>query len=315
VRGNDGSITSIVVRNATEHNLKNISVEIPRDKMTICSGPSGSGKSSLAMDTVYAEGQRRYVESLSSYARQFIGQLQKPHVEHIEGLSPAIAIEQKAASHSPRSTVGTITEIQDYMRVLFARLGTPYCPECGIPVSTQTLDDIVAKIVTTYGGGTRPPGGCVGDSRLEPPVRSTARCRPAVGNLPSGENVVPSLDIPTAKKIYETVHTAIMRGLLRSVHDLSEGGLAVAVAEMCIAGGFGAKLTGEFDVITLFSESNSRFVIEVEPAHTAEVESLFKGLPIRKLGEVTAEKVLTFGESFSANVDELKAAWQKPLDL
>jgi excinuclease ABC subunit A len=148
LRGNDKStaLPSIVVRGAAEHNLKNVSVEIPRNKMTICSGRSGSGKSSLAMDTVYAEGQRRYVESLSSYARQFIGQLQKPHVEHIEGLSPAIAIEQKAASHSPRSTVGTITEIQDYMRVLFARLGTPYCPLCGIPVSTQTLDEIIAKI-------------------------------------------------------------------------------------------------------------------------------------------------------------------------
>ncbi|MDR2439316.1 MAG: ATP-binding cassette domain-containing protein [Planctomycetaceae bacterium] len=138
---------SIIVRGATEHNLKNVSVKIPREKMTICCGPSGSGKSSLAMDTVYAEGQRRYVESLSSYARQFIGQLQKPRVEHIEGLSPAIAIEQKAASHSPRSTVGTITEIQDYLRVLFARLGVPYCPQCDIPVGTQTLDEIVAKIV------------------------------------------------------------------------------------------------------------------------------------------------------------------------
>ena len=143
-------LPSISIRGATEHNLKYVSVEIPRDKMTICSGPSGSGKSSLAMDTVYAEGQRRYVESLSSYARQFIGQLQKPHVEHIEGLSPAIAIEQKAASHSPRSTVGTITEIQDYLRVVFARLGTPYCPECGIPISTQTLDEIVSRITREY---------------------------------------------------------------------------------------------------------------------------------------------------------------------
>jgi excinuclease ABC subunit A len=140
------TIESIIVRGAEEHNLKNISVEIPRDKMTICCGPSGSGKSSLAMDTIYAEGQRRYVESLSSYARQFIGQLQKPRVEQVEGLSPAIAIEQKAASHSPRSTVGTITEIQDYLRVLFARLGIPYCPQCDIPIGTQTLDEIVAKI-------------------------------------------------------------------------------------------------------------------------------------------------------------------------
>ena len=142
---------NIIVRGASEHNLKNVSLEIPRDKMTVCCGPSGSGKSSLAMDTIYAEGQRRYVESLSSYARQFIGQLQKPRVEHVEGLSPAIAIEQKAASHSPRSTVGTITEIQDYLRVLFARLGVPYCPQCDVPVGTQTLDEIVAKIISVPG--------------------------------------------------------------------------------------------------------------------------------------------------------------------
>ncbi|MDR2169633.1 MAG: excinuclease ABC subunit UvrA [Planctomycetaceae bacterium] len=141
-------INSVIVCGAEEHNLKNVSVEIPRDKMTVCSGPSGSGKSSLAMDTIYAEGQRRYVESLSSYARQFIGQLQKPRVERIEGLSPAIAIEQKSASHSPRSTVGTITEVQDYLRVLFARLGVSYCPDCNIPVGTQTLDEIIAKIMS-----------------------------------------------------------------------------------------------------------------------------------------------------------------------
>ncbi len=137
----------ITVKNAEEHNLKAVSVEIPRDRMTVCCGPSGSGKSSLAMDTVYAEGQRRYVESLSSYARQFVGQMQKPKVDHIEGLSPAIAIEQKAASHSPRSTVGTVTEIHDYLRVLFARLGQPYCPECDVPIGTQTLDEIVAKVM------------------------------------------------------------------------------------------------------------------------------------------------------------------------
>ena len=180
---------SIVVRGATEHNLKNVSVEIPRDKMTICSGPSGSGKSSLAMDTVYAEGQRRYVESLSSYARQFIGQLQKPHVEHIEGLSPAIAIEQKAASHSPRSTVGTITEIHDYLRVLFARLGIPYCPECGIPVSTQTLDAIVEKIVTEY----------------ENPLSVLAvPCVPDVLNAPSGKNISTTKDSKDSKDTKDT---------------------------------------------------------------------------------------------------------------
>ena len=126
--------------------------------------------------------------------------------------------------------------------------------------------------------------------------------------------VVPSLDAPKAKQLYETLHAAIMQGLARSVHDLSEGGLAAAVAEMCFAGGLGANLTGNFDMVTLFSESNSRFVVEVEPANTVEIESLFKDMPIRKLGNVTAEKVLLFGETFSAKVDELKAAWQKPLD-
>ena len=115
--------------------------------MTVCSGPSGSGKSSLAIDTLYAEGQRRYVESLSSYARQFLAPLQKPKVERISGLSPAISIEQKTTSKSPRSTVGTVTEIYDYLRILFARLGQPYCPKCGVPIGTQTADEIVEKIL------------------------------------------------------------------------------------------------------------------------------------------------------------------------
>ena len=139
--------TSIRVEGARQHNLKSVDVEIPRDKMTVCCGPSGSGKSSLAMDTIYAEGQRRYVESLSSYARQFVGQMQKPALDHIEGLSPAIAIEQKHLGHTPRSTVGTVTEIYDYLRILFARLGQPYCPDCDVPVGTQTADEIIAKIM------------------------------------------------------------------------------------------------------------------------------------------------------------------------
>jgi phosphoribosylformylglycinamidine synthase len=126
--------------------------------------------------------------------------------------------------------------------------------------------------------------------------------------------LVPDLNLVLAKKLYETLHSAITRGLIRSAHDLSEGGLAVAVAEMCIAGGLGAKLIDDFDVVTLFSESNSRFVIEVEPQHSAEIASLFVDLPIRQLGSVTAEKTLSFGDVFSADVNELKAAWQKPLD-
>ncbi len=145
---------NIHVEGAFQHNLKQLTVDIPRDKMTICCGPSGSGKSSFAMDTVYAEGQRRYVESLSSYTRQFIGQMQKPHVERIEGLSPAIAIEQKRVSNSPRSTVGTVTEIYDYLRILFARLGVPYCPDCNRKIGTQTVDEIVGRVMQ-YPSGTR----------------------------------------------------------------------------------------------------------------------------------------------------------------
>jgi excinuclease ABC subunit A len=146
--------TEIVVKGAEQHNLKTVDVAIARDKMTVFSGPSGSGKSSLAMDTIYAEGQRRYVESLSTYARQFVNQLEKPKVEHIEGLSPAIAIEQKTLGSTPRSTVGTVTEIYDYLRVLMARLGTSYCPTCEMPIGTQTSDQIVDKILE-YPAGTR----------------------------------------------------------------------------------------------------------------------------------------------------------------
>ncbi|MEW6007555.1 MAG: excinuclease ABC subunit UvrA, partial [bacterium] len=124
----------IVIKGAKEHNLKNIDVEIPRNRLTVITGLSGSGKSSLAFDTLYAEGQRRYVESLSSYARQFLGQMEKPEVDYIEGLSPAISIEQKPVSKNPRSTVGTITEIYDYLRLLFARIGKPYCYKCKKPI-------------------------------------------------------------------------------------------------------------------------------------------------------------------------------------
>jgi excinuclease ABC subunit A len=141
------SLDAIRVRGARQHNLKQVDVEIPRNKLTVCCGPSGSGKSSLAMDTIYAEGQRRYVESLSAYARQFIGQMQKPKVDHIDGLSPAIAIEQKQTGNTPRSTVGTVTEIYDYLRILVARLGQPYCPDCNLPVGSQSTDEVIAKIM------------------------------------------------------------------------------------------------------------------------------------------------------------------------
>lgn len=125
------SDSSIVIRGAREHNLRDIDVSIPRDQLVVITGLSGSGKSSLAFDTIYAEGQRRYVESLSSYARQFLGQMDKPDLDSIDGLSPAVSIDQKTTSKNPRSTVGTVTEIYDYLRLLFARVGTPHCPECG----------------------------------------------------------------------------------------------------------------------------------------------------------------------------------------
>ena len=145
---------SLIVRGAREHNLKNIDVTIPRDRLTVITGLSGSGKSSLAFDTIYAEGQRRYVESLSAYARQFLGLMEKPDVDLIEGLSPAISIEQKTAGHNPRSTVGTVTEIYDYLRLLYARAGTPHCPNCGRPVSRQSAGQI-AESILAWPDGTR----------------------------------------------------------------------------------------------------------------------------------------------------------------
>jgi excinuclease ABC subunit A len=137
----------IIVRGAREHNLKNIDVEIPRDKLIVMTGLSGSGKSSLAFDTIYADGQRRYIESLSSYARMFLGQMEKPNVDSIEGLSPAISIDQKTTSHNPRSTVGTVTEIYDYLRLLYARIGIPHCPVCGREIRQQTVDQIVEQVM------------------------------------------------------------------------------------------------------------------------------------------------------------------------
>jgi len=139
---------AISIRGAKVHNLKNIDVKLPRNKLVVITGLSGSGKSSLAFDTIYAEGQRRYVESLSAYARQFLSLMEKPDVDHIEGLSPAISIEQKATSHNPRSTVGTITEIYDYLRLLFARVGTPRCPEHKTALESQTISQMVDEIIS-----------------------------------------------------------------------------------------------------------------------------------------------------------------------
>ena len=138
---------SIVVTGAREHNLKDVTVELPRDSLVVITGLSGSGKSSLAFDTIYAEGQRRYVESLSAYARQFLGQMDKPDVDSIEGLSPAISIDQKTTSRNPRSTVGTVTEIYDYLRLLWARIGKPHCFNCGRPIAAQSAEQIIDQIM------------------------------------------------------------------------------------------------------------------------------------------------------------------------
>src|SRR4051812_20049090 len=155
----------ISVRGAKEHNLQNVSVDIPKKKLVIFTGVSGSGKSSLAFDTLYAEGQRRYVESLSSYARQFLGQMEKPKYETIRGLSPTISIEQKSASNNPRSTVGTVTEIHDYLRVLFARIGVQHCPNCGRSVGKQSAQQIVDAILAMPSGSKIQVLGVIAQNR------------------------------------------------------------------------------------------------------------------------------------------------------
>jgi excinuclease ABC subunit A len=173
----------IRIRGARTHNLKNLDLDLPRDKLIVITGLSGSGKSSLAFDTIYAEGQRRYVESLSAYARQFLSVMEKPDVDHIEGLSPAISIEQKSTSHNPRSTVGTITEIYDYLRLLYARVGTPRCPDHGYPLEAQTVSQMVDQVLALPGtalhaagaGHPRPQGrACAG---VRPAARAGLRAR------------------------------------------------------------------------------------------------------------------------------------------
>ena len=144
----------IVIKGARENNLKNVNIALPKNKLIVMTGLSGSGKSSLAFDTIYQEGQRRFVESLSSYARQFLGGMEKPDVDLIEGLSPAISIDQKTTSKNPRSTVGTVTEIYDYLRLLFARVGIPYCPTHNIPISSQSVEEMTDKVLE-YGEGTK----------------------------------------------------------------------------------------------------------------------------------------------------------------
>ena len=168
----DETLNTLVIRGAREHNLKDVSLDLPRDSLIVFTGLSGSGKSSLAFDTIFAEGQRRYVESLSAYARQFLGQMDKPDVDFIEGLSPAVSIDQKSTSRNPRSTVGTITEVYDYLRLLYARAGRPHCPVCGRPIGRQTPQSIVDRVSNSR----RVPGSRRSPQSFGPAKESTATC-------------------------------------------------------------------------------------------------------------------------------------------
>jgi len=224
----------IKVLGARQHNLKGVDVEIPRDQMTVCCGPSGSGKSSLAMDTIYAEGQRRYVESLSSYARQFVGQMQKPRLDHIEGLSPAIAIEQKNLGHTPRSTVGTVTEIYDYLRILFARLGQPHCPDCELPVGTQTADQIIDKIMLLPEGTKlflmAPFDVAVGEKyeTLWEDMRTKGYVRVRIDGKTHNLDEVPTIDRRRKHQVEIVVDRAVVRKDVRSrIADSVESALAL----------------------------------------------------------------------------------------
>jgi excinuclease ABC subunit A len=212
---------AIRVVGAREHNLRDVSVDIPRDALSVITGLSGSGKSSLAFDTLYAEGQRRYVESLSAYARQFLGQMDKPDVDHIEGLSPAISIDQKTTSRNPRSTVATVTEIYDYLRLLFARVGEPHCPVCGRPITGQSVEQIADHILALP-EGTRflvlAPlvRGRKGEHRdVIEHVRAEGFSRVMVDGETYAIDDVPALDKKFAHTIEVVVDRLIMREDLR----------------------------------------------------------------------------------------------------
>ena len=229
-----GADRAIRVKGAQQNNLKGVNVEIPRDKMTVCCGMSGSGKTSLAMDTIYAEGQRRYVESLSSYARQFVGQMQKPKYDQIDGLSPAVAIEQKHTSHSPRSTVGTVTEIYDYLRILMARLGQPYCPDCNSSIGTQSADEIIGKVMSLPEGTKAfllaPVEIHVGEKYeiLFDEIRKSGYVRVRIDNKTYSIDDVPKIDRRRKHEVEVVVDRITIRHDSRSrIADSIENGLSL----------------------------------------------------------------------------------------
>jgi excinuclease ABC subunit A len=234
--------THVVVRGAKQHNLKGVDARIERDKMTIFCGKSGSGKSSLAMDTIYAEGQRRYVESLSAYARQFVAQMQKPVVDHIDGLSPAIAIEQKNLGHTPRSTVGTVTEIYDYLRILMARLGQLHCPECELPVGTQTADQVVDSVLAEPGGSRlylmAPVEVEVGQqyTAVWDQLRATGYSRVRIDGVTYPLDAVPTIDRRRKHKVEVVIDRIVVKPENRSrIAGTVENALALGKGVMHIA--------------------------------------------------------------------------------
>ena len=235
----------IKIRGACEHNLKNINVDIPRDSFTVLTGLSGSGKSSLAFDTIYAEGQRRYMESLSSYARQFLGQMEKPNVESIEGLSPAISIDQKSTNRNPRSTVGTVTEIYDYLRLLYARVGVPHCPKCGREIHKQTVDQMVDSIKALEPGTKFQLLAPVvrGRKGMHEKVFESAKKSGYVRVIVDGSMYELSEDIPMEKNIKHNIDIVVDRlvvkpGIekrltdsLENVFELTEGNAIVDIVD------------------------------------------------------------------------------------
>ncbi len=233
---------TLTVQGAQQHNLKSVNLQVNRDAMTVFCGPSGSGKSSLAMDTIYAEGQRRYVESLSAYARQFVSQMQKPRVDHIDGLSPAIAIEQKNLGHTPRSTVGTVTEIYDYLRILLARLGTPYCPDCDVAIGTQTVDEIVAKVMD-YEEGSRlyllaPVEVAVGQDyeSLWQDVKANGYPRIRIDSRTYSVDEAPAIDRRRKHRVEVVVDRVIVKQHARSrIAESVENGLALGKGVLLVA--------------------------------------------------------------------------------
>ncbi len=250
---------SIVIRGAREHNLKDISLTIPRDKLVVVTGLSGSGKSSLAFDTIYAEGQRRYVESLSAYARQFLGQMNKPDIDHIDGLSPAVSIDQKTTSRNPRSTVGTVTEIYDYLRLLFARIGIPHCPECGREIVRQTTDQVVDRIFEQWQGRrahilapiVRGRKGEYGKLFAElkkegfARVRVDGEVRQLADKIDLDKNYKHDIEVIVDRIILKPESTSRLAEAVETATNMAEGNVIVQVLEEIISAPANEKVTNE----------------------------------------------------------------------